>query len=221
MGKNWDFIIGCDESGVGETFGSLILGATICSRDDLTLVSKIISRKNIKNLSPAQLQEKSKFIQSNFSSSVLNFPPKTIDVSNKITLLNEGYEKLLSKLIDDQYHYCIVIDDFGVSGSLKKFLCKLEEFGNLVIVEEKSDEKYPICQLASIIARYERVKEIEKINFENFLFDPETNKKIYPGTGSPSNPETSLYLKTFKKLHPDKQFPWFVRTKWKNVKELI
>ena len=45
----------------------------------------------------------------------------------------------------------------------KLFFDNLRFNGNTVIVEHRADEKYAVCQAASVVARKERLEEIRNV----------------------------------------------------------
>jgi ribonuclease HII len=61
---------------------------------------------------------------------------------------------------------------------------------------------------------------MRNINKE-FSIQDESGRKIHPGSGNASNPQTAQYLEAFMKLYPSKELPAFVRRKWSNVKKLL
>ena len=144
-----------------------------------------------------------------------------MDETSKNTLLDQKYEELLVDTISGkEKKLCVIIDDYGIKRGLKSFLDKLHSRGNVVIVENKADEKYVACQAASVVARKERLEEIRTLN-KKFSVQDESGKIIYPGSGNASNPQTTDYLEAFMKLNPSKDLPPFVRRKWSNVKKLL
>ena len=127
---------------------------------------------------------------------------------------------MLKGAIPEKEKLCVIIDDYGIQKGLKLFFDKLRSKEHVVIVEHKADEKYVICQAASVVARKERLEEVRNLNRE-FKMQDESGKIIYPGTGNPNNPQTMEYLEAYMKLYPKKDLPPFVRRKWSNVKKLL
>jgi len=115
---------------------------------------------------------------------------------------------------------CVIIDNYGIKRELKSFLERLRSNGNTVIVETKADEKYAVCQAASVVARKERLEDVRNFNKNSGVQD-ESGKTVYPGSGSAANPQTREYLEAFMKKYPSKELPSFVRRKWSNVKKLL
>ena len=214
------YFVGCDESGVGETFGSMFLGCVIIDANDLKNIQKIFDIQNIKILEEYEILEKYDAIKKYCEVFVKKCEASEIDETSKNTLLDRKYKELLGEVISEKEKLCVIIDDYGIQRELKSFVDALRTQGNTVIVVNKADEKYAICQAASVVARKERFEEIRNINKE-FNVQDETGNKIYPGTGNASNPQTTQYLEAFMKLYPSKELPTFVRKKWSNVKKLL
>ncbi|MEM7817124.1 MAG: ribonuclease HII, partial [Candidatus Aenigmatarchaeota archaeon] len=97
--------------------------------------------------------------------------------------------------------------------NVKKFEKKLREKirkDNIkIICENYADKKYKIVGAASIIAKVERDKEIEKIKEEY---------KIDFGSGYPSDERTIKFLENI--IKNGKELPKFIRKSWLTVKRL-
>jgi len=214
------YFVGCDEAGTGETFGSMFLGCVIIDAENLKNIQQIFDNPNIKELEEHEILDKYEKIKKYCKIFEKKCEASEIDETNKNTLLDQKYEDLIVDAISGKEKLCVIIDDYGIKRGLKLFLDKLHSRGNTVIVENKADEKYAICQAASVVARKERLEEIRNLNKE-FSVQDESGKIIYPGSGSASNPQTAEYLEAFMKLYPSKELPPFVRRKWSNVKKLL
>lgn len=214
------YFVGCDESGAGETFGSMFLGCVTVDADNLKNIQQIFDIQNIKILEEHEILEKYNTIKKYCKIFMKKCEAPEIDETSKNTLLDRKYKELLDEAISEKEKLCVVIDDYGIQRELKSFVDNLRSQGNTVIVVNKADEQYAICQAASVVARKERFEEMQNINKE-FSIQDEFGKKIYPGSGNAGNPQTAQYLETFVKLNPGKELPIFVRRKWSNVKKLL
>jgi ribonuclease HIII len=211
-----DFFIGCDESGKGESFGSMFLGCAIISRSELIKISPILKDKNIRNLSKGEIKELVNALDGQYQFVIKSYMANEIDSNSLNLLLDRGYIESISKLCNDIENLTIIIDDYGIRNEMREFVKSITTNEKKVIVKTKADEEFTACKVASLIARHSRYNEIET-NDKLFSFDDVKGMKYYPGSGSASNPNTERYLIEYRKINPSKQFPSFVRTKWKNV----
>ena len=214
------YFVGCDESGTGETFGSIFLGCVVVDAGNLKNIQQIFDNPNIKNLEEYEILDKYDKIKKYCEIFENKCEASEIDERNKNTLLDQKYKELIGNAISGKEKLGVIIDDYGIQRVLKTFLDRLRSEGNKVIVETKADEKYAVCQAASVVARKERLEEIRNINKE-FGVQDEDGKIVCPGSGNAGNPQTEKYLEAFNKLHPSKDLPPFVRRKWSNVKKFL
>jgi ribonuclease HII len=95
---------------------------------------------------------------------------------------------------------------FGISvGNLSG----LSELGCKIYSEHKADERYTIVGAASILAKVERDRAIEKLHEVHGDF----------GSGYPSDPKSIRYLQDL--LEEKKELPSFIRKSWKSVSKRI
>ena len=214
------YFVGCDEAGAGETFGSMFLGCVLVDAENLKNIQQIFDIQNIKELSEYEIIDKFNKIKKYCKIFVKKCEASEIDETNKNTLLDQKYSELLSGAISGKEKLCVIIDDYGIKRELKSFLERLRSNGNTVLLENKADEKYAVCQAASVVARKERLEDVRNFNKNSGVQD-ESGKTVYPGTGNASNPQTAEYLEAFMKRYPSKELPSFVRRKWSNVKKLL
>jgi ribonuclease HIII len=216
---DFDYYVGCDESGKGETFGSLYLGCALIKKENLKLIEDIIDKKNIRKLKN-NIRKLKNNIQNKYEFLYKEYSAKDIDNNSLTVLLDKGYIQLLSKIIDNKENLMIAIDDYLIGRELKDYLETIKKDNVKVIVENKADENYTACKIASLGARALRVDELEELDNKFSLVDESTGKTIYPSSGSASNSNTEKYLIVFRKQNPSSDFPSFVRNKWGNVKSI-
>ena len=215
-----EYLIGCDEAGTGETFGSMFLGGLLVDVENLKNLQQIFDIQNIKDLSEYEIVDKYNKIKKYCKIFVKKCEVTEIDWVSKNYLLDKKYKELLTEATSGKEKFCVIIDDYGITRELKSFLEKLRSNEDTIICENKADEKYAACQAASVVARKERFDEIRDLN-KNFGVQDESGKIVYPGNGSASNPQTAEYLEAFMKKYPSKDLPSFVRRKWSNVQRLL
>jgi ribonuclease HIII len=217
---NYKFHIGCDEAGVGETFGSMFLGCALISNNNLKKIDNLIKHKNIRLLDHYEVNRLLDKTRNKFRFIIKQYTPNEIDSDSKIVLLDKGYIELISKIINKISSSVIIVDDYGASKELRTYLFKLTIKGHKIIVKHSADEEYTACKLASLVSRYSRLNELDDINRKYRLVDNMKNCDLIPGAGSPSNSQTIRYLVEYRKQYPFSNFPSFVRKKWKNVQEI-
>ncbi|MEM5805248.1 MAG: hypothetical protein QW156_03520 [Candidatus Aenigmatarchaeota archaeon] len=217
---NKEFFIGLDEAGAGETFGSMFLGKAIISKGNLLKLSKIKKPTDVKKYDKNGILNLHSLGKKFFIFSLKKFSAYSIDMENKIDLLDQGYIELLKESETILPNSCVIIDDYGLGFRMLNFIEELKGKGTEVIILQKADEVYLPVMFASVIARKARFAEMKKIEQDNILVDPETNEKIYLGSGGAADPLTEKWLRTYRKLYPYSDFPPFVRRKWKNVQKI-
>ena len=216
----FDYHIGCDEAGKGETFGSLFLGCALIQKENLKSIQDIIKNKNIRKLTENNIERIRNKLQNQYIFSYKKYSASEIDKNSLTILLDKGYKHLLSNIIGNKTNLIIAIDDYGIGDELKNYIKKIENNNIKIIVKHKADEEYTTCKIASLGARFLRINEIEELNKRFVLVEESTGEKIYPRSGTSSNKITERYLKLFRKQNPNLEFPSFVRMKWKNVKKI-
>lgn len=217
---NKDFFLGFDESGKGETFGSLFLGGVKIEKKDLEYLKGMFGSKNVKRMDKIQIENLFNAIKNKFSYEIIQMSPKEIDSLQINILLDRGYIELIKKLNKESRREALFLDDYGVGYELKSKFNDLEREGSFISVSQGADEEYLASSLASLISRRARLIELENLSKEHVIIDPQTGEKVLFNNGSPANPETEKYLMTYRKLYPFSDFPPFVRTKWGNVREI-
>jgi len=198
----------------------MFLGMAFITKENLikaqqTLIPKDAKIFNIRTILSLNMESKKYFARE-----LKMFRAREIDFSDKIHLLDTGYIELLTKVENDLPNSCVILDDYGIGPELRKFFEIWREKGLIPIIVHGADSKYLPPMAASIIARKARNTEIEKIASDNSVVDPVTKEEIPLTQGSPSNPLTDKWLIAYRRAYPTQEFPSFVRTKWKNVKEI-
>ncbi len=134
-----------------------------------------------------------------------------IDRLRKKINLNEIEINKISEIINSLSPNIVIIDSPEVNTKkfINKIKKKLKNKNIRIIAENYADRKYPIVSAASILAKVERDKEIEKIK-KRIGYDF--------GSGYASDKKTINFLKYWLKNH--KELPNFVRKSWITVKLL-
>ncbi len=193
-------IAGIDEAGKGCVIGPLVIAGVACDCEDYL---KSIGVRDSKKLSKKRREELAGKIREVAKVEVLKISAEDLNkLMEKKTLneiLRDGYEEIIKRLKPS----VAFIDSPDVNperlASYLRFSTGIE-----IVAAHKADEKYPIVSSASIIAKVERDWEIEKLKqkFGDF------------GSGYASDPKTIAFLKNLK------EWPFFVRIKWKTLKKI-
>ena len=168
MDKNW---IGTDESGKGDYFGPLVIAGVFCN---LTLESKLISLnvRDSKKITDSVIYDLAEQIKKICPFDiVLIGPEKYNQLYEKMRNLNKllawGHARVIENLLDqpDSAGIDYVIPDkFGDEKFIEKALM---EKGEKIKLEQKIKAEEDVAvAAASILARAEFVKRLEKLSFE-------------------------------------------------------
>lgn len=215
-----EIILGFDESGKGETFGSLFLGGIRIEKNNLDYLIGMLKGKDMKKLDKSRIECLFNAIKGKFSYEVKQIFPQDIDSMPLNILLDREYIKLINKISKEPTKEILSLDDYGIGFELQTHINELKRNGMITNVTKEADMKYIASSLASLVSRRARLLDMERLSKENIIINPENGEKIFFQSGSPSNSETEKYLIAYRKLYPFSDFPSFVRTKWGNVREI-
>jgi len=139
---------------------------------------------------------------------VAKIPPKTIDKSVSKNLLNQLEANYMAKVIKKLQASSSYVDSCDVNPKrFGLYISNLAKTGK-IISSHHADRKYPVVSAASIIAKVNRDREIEKLRKNHAL-----------GSGYPSDPKTMKFIKEWVSQNGD--VPIFVRKSWKPIKILL
>ncbi len=197
-------IAGIDEAGRGAVIGPMVIaGVLVESEREL----EEIGVKDSKLLTPEKREEiYEKVIEVAKDYVVIKVPAHVIDELRRRYSLNVIEAMKMAEIINVLKPKKVFVDCPQVS--TEKFVALLKSItkhDSEIIAENFADAKYPVVAAASIIAKVERDREIEKIKDE-FGFDF--------GVGYPHDEKTIEFLKKFKEL------PECVRKSWITAKEI-
>ena len=197
-------VLGIDEAGKGPVIGPLVIcGYSLDEKKEHKL--RGLNVKDSKMLAPARrafLEKKLKKIANDFL--IVKIPAQKIDALRTITNLNKIEIKHMQHIIDAMGNDKVIIDaiEADISKFARKITSKLKNKNINIIAENYADKNYPVVSAASILAKVERDRAIEKLH------------KIYGffGTGYPSDERTINFLKAY--LEKNNRFPACVRKSW-------
>jgi len=206
-------IAGVDDAGRGPIIGPLVIAGVLLDEKDAYRL-KALGVKDSKVLSPhrrEQLAEEIKKLVKKYH--VESLSPAEIDrvveTGIKLHKLNRLEAHTMAKVIDALKPDVAYVDASDVLADRYKthILDKLT-FQVKIISEHKADAKYPVVSAASIIAKVERDREIQRL----------AERFGDMGSGYMTDPKTVEFLK--KWLARYGSYPEFVRKSWKPAREM-
>ena len=211
MSQKKQYIIGIDEAGRGPVIGPMVICAFAIEKEKEVEIKKL-GVKDSKLLSRKRREELySKLMKLAADTKIKQVSPAEIDELRKSYSLNVIEQKIMLKLAkkitvkpDEIY-----IDAADVKEKRFGSVFETEFPQTKVISKHKADKIYPVVSAASIIAKVQRDKEIQKISKET---------GIDFGSGYPADPKTIKFLRDlFRKQN---KFPPYVRESWDTAKKI-
>lgn len=217
----YDYLIGFDETGKGEIFGSIYLTGVAIPYSKAGNLSSFISSIDSKKAQSYEywlkvFQQIESFQNEGLVYKVLQITPEEIKPKNLNKLFDRKYLSL-SEYFLNKYSSCkcrMVIDDYGVGSNFKEELSLLNRANLEIVITSHSENKFLETKVASLISKKYRSEEIHDIN-NDVLYQFGLLK---PGTGNVSNKQTREWLE--KWYSSGKEWPWFVKKTFKTIKEI-
>ncbi|MBI1828751.1 MAG: ribonuclease HII [Thaumarchaeota archaeon] len=201
-------ICGVDDAGRGSVLGPLVIAGVSIERAKIKHLSEI-GVKDSKQLSPKTreiLYKKIIAIVDDYY--VARISPKIIDESVHKNQLNHLEAKYMAKVIAKLQPDSSYVDSCDVNPArFGKEISKLANSGK-IFSRHHADSRFTVVSAASIVAKVNRDREIEKLR-----------KKHDLGSGYPSDSKTMQFIKEWILEH--NKTPEFVRKSWKPVKIMM
>ena len=198
-------ICGVDEAGRGPVIGPLVIAGVLASEEDFEALQDMGVRDS-KRLTKNTRERLYGEITKKYRHYTIHVSPREIDRLMKKMTLNkieaEKFAEVINKL-KPETAYIDAAD--AVPGNFKKAIEETLKQPTTLIIEHKADEIYPIVSAASIVAKVERDRVIEKLS----------RKYGNIGSGYPSDPKTKEFLKRW--YQKNQSFPEIVRESWKTI----
>ncbi|MDE1727221.1 MAG: ribonuclease HII [Thaumarchaeota archaeon] len=201
-------VCGVDDAGRGSVLGPLVIAGIRIERKKIKQLSDI-GVKDSKQLSPyarENLYKKILAIVDDYY--VAKISPRIIDQSVKKNALNQLEGRYMAKVIAKLKPDSAYVDSCDVNPKRFGLLISKLAHINKVYSSHHADQRFPVVSAASIIAKVNRDRAIEKIR-----------KNFDVGSGYPSDSKTMNFIK--KAIDLDGVPPKFVRKSWKPVKILL
>lgn len=197
-----NYILGIDEAGRGCVIGPMIICGILIEEKDIIKLREI-GVKDSKLLKPHKREKLAKEIRKVVKKiTIKKISPQIIDKYNLNLLELKNIKKIIERLKPTIVYFDCPVNQRGIKDYCKKLedLLNKKNICPKIIGENKADKKYEVVSAASIIAKVERDKIIEKLRKEYGNF----------GSGYPSDKKTKEFLKKFY----NKCLP-IIRKKWK------
>lgn len=220
--SNKKYLIGLDETGKGELVGHIILSGIFMPTSITNEIENNLGSANTKNKRDFNYWDQifvdiDKFRNKGLDFVIEKIPPWVSDKYNINKIIDVTYQRILNEFlrkIDNFSEVRIVLDDYGIGNTLKRFLKFLENKGAEIIVVHKADDNYLEAKVASLVAKREREAVIEVINKNK---DFEING-IKVGSGNAGNEQTQTWLQAWHQSR--KPWPWFIKKSFKTIREI-
>ena len=207
-------ICGVDDAGRGPVIGPLVIAGILVDEDGLSSLIRLGVRDS-KTLSPRRRKRLvGEILRVARDYRVVKVPPSEIDhvveTGRRLNRLNRLEARVMASIIRDLKPDIAYVDASDVSPErFRRHIAEEIPFKVEIVSEHKADRTYPVVSAASIIAKVERDREIEKL------------KRKYGdlGSGYATDPKTMLFLRKWIETHD--AYPDFVRKSWKTVKRLL
>lgn len=204
-------ILGVDEAGRGCVMGPLIIaGVLIDERSQSKLLeigvkdSKLLSRHRRERLAK---EIKRIAINTRIISLSPNKIDKVVNSQRKLHKLNRLEAQTMAKIIETLKPDVAIVDASDIlADRYKQHIIECLSFPVEVISEHKADKNYPVVSAASIIAKVERDRNIDRLKAKYGDF----------GSGYMADPKTKVFLEALVKKYG--VYPDFVRCSWKPAK---
>jgi len=216
-----DFLIGLDETGKGEVVGHTVLTGVIFPKEIFSEIDRLIGPANTKKHHNFEYWDAIFKRLDALRSKGLDFiyekvPPWHVDKYKLNKIIDVSYQRILSIFLREvEIGKCrVVLDDYGVGPTLRRFLNFMEKQGAEIIIGKRSDDKYLEAKTASLISKRLREAVIKAINDSpEFQIDG-----LSVGSGNAGNPRTKAWLRAWWQAH--KSWPWFIKTSFKTIIEI-
>ncbi|MEM2619232.1 MAG: hypothetical protein QW356_07100, partial [Candidatus Hadarchaeales archaeon] len=216
-----DFLIGFDETGKGELIGHMILTGVIFPKEIFRDLDLLVGPADTKKRHRFEYWDDIFIKLDRFRKAGLDFvyetvPPWEVDRYNINKIMDITYQRILNIFFRkaEMGNCRIVLDDYGIGSTLKRFLQFLKNNGSEVVIIHNADLTYLEAKIASLISKRIREEQIKKIN-EDSKFQIEG---LSVGSGNANDSRTISWLKKWFEKH--KSWPWFVKRSFSTVQEI-
>ena len=201
-------VCGVDDAGRGSVLGPLVIAGILVERAKIKDLSKI-GVKDSKLLSPHSRETLYKKIISIVDDYyVARISPTIIDRSVSKNKLNDLEAKYMAKVIQRLKPNSAYVDSCDVNPT--RFGIQISKLAKIKKIHSShhADRRFPVVSAASIIAKVNRDRAIEKLRIDGDV-----------GSGYPSDSKTMNFIRRHIELHGSP--PKFARKSWKPVRVML
>ncbi|MET1124917.1 MAG: ribonuclease HII [Archaeoglobaceae archaeon] len=196
-------IAGIDEAGKGCVIGPLVVAGVAV--DDAKVLESLGVRDS-KKLSHDKRLELAAEIGKVARVHVVKVDADELDERMSVKTINEVLLECCAEIVRKLKPEIVYVDSPDVVA--ERFAARLKEMSGVeVVAEHKAEDKFAVVAAASIVAKVEREREIEKLRRTYGDF----------GSGYASDPKTREYL---RRWIVEGRLPPIVRRKWKTVSKV-
>lgn len=199
-------ILGMDEAGRGCVIGPLVVAGVWANKGQLKQLGALGLRDS-KQLTRARRTALLAAIEQTAKVFIIEIPVPQLDEN-----LTQIELRAMAQIIKESQADRVYLDLPVGPGAQANFIERLRSAAKRtfeLIAEPKADARYPIVSAASIVAKVQRDRAIERLR--------ETYGDF--GWGYPGEPQTRAFLKDFYARHG--RFPDCARAKWQTLKNLL
>lgn len=206
-------VAGVDDAGRGSVIGPLVIAGVLMEEENLHGL-KELGVKDSKLLSPKRREKLAEQVRKMaLQCHVIMLSPadidKVVETGRKLHRLNRLEAHTMAKVITALKPDVAYVDASDVlEDRFKEHIEEKMPFRVQIISEHKADVRYPIVSAASIIAKVERDRAIQKLRKQHGDM----------GSGYVADPKTIEFLTEL--LEKFGSYPDFVRKSWKPAKKL-
>lgn len=203
-------ICGIDEAGRGPVLGPMVI-AGIKINDDGDLIE--LGVKDSKRLSAPRRERMEQKIKDRGEFIIKTVPAEDIDTLRKTMSLNELEANMFAWIIHElcsKRDICYVDSASADETKFEEMVAKELHRPPEIVSEHGADEEYPVVSAASILAKVERDRLVQRIS-------KELGTDV--GSGYPSDAKTREFLEGW--ISEKGSLPPYTRESWKTSKEMM
>lgn len=201
-------ICGVDDAGRGSAIGPLVIAGVCIERNKIRQLSEIGVKDSKQLTAHAREGLYKKILALADDHYVAMISPRIIDQSVQKNQLNQLEGRYMAKVIAKLRPYSSYVDSCDVNPARFGMLISKLAKADRVHSSHHADRRFPVVSAASIVAKVNRDRAVEKIR-----------KNFDVGSGYPSDPKTMNFIRQF--ITSNGVPPKFVRKSWKPVKLLL